>query len=583
MHEGNRRQTTSLTYSLDGQHLAAADSHGDIRVWNSTTGELLAAFQAYEWPIGDLAFSPDGRTLASAGMNPSVKLWDIGAKDKKEADRLIGRPLEHPVNLNTVVFSADGRHLLTSCWDGRVRTWDVATRQEAASFPAQVEDAYTSRFSSDGRRLAWACLGGVVKVWDTGTEREEVEARTSQHVIRSLAFSPDGRRIALGGFDGTVRLLDGSTGRETLRIYAHPLMAEGVAFSPDGHRLASASQDRTVRVWDATPLTGNPQAGHCDTLTDHQHQVRGVAFSPDGRWLGSASWDRTVKLWELSGKGQPGVSIIPRYTLRHRDKVIAVSFSSDNRTVASASREGTVKVWDLGAPIGDSLTERRTIQPGSAVFSIAFSVDGRLLGVGVGGGIGIYDPATGKEVHPFKSHWAPVPGLAFGPDGRLFTSGASDPALKVWDMAGDKPMLMIPVDSGASVIVAVSPDGRLIASAGPAESEHTVQVWDAQTGTVWKKTQKGHRGHVWSVAFSPDSRFLASGSWDSTIKVWDLKAPDSAEPVTLRGHTGFVYSVAFSPDGRLLASGSGYADRGEVKVWDAALWQNRGERGALAP
>jgi WD40 repeat protein len=493
------------------------------------------------------------------------------------------RTLEHPTDVKAVAFSPDGKRVVSACNDGTVKTWDVTTGQEIGSVHLRIRIPDRAWFSPDTRRLAWTCRDAVIKVWDTATGREQFTRQPNTHNNKSVAFSPDGSRIALAGFDGTVRLLDSSSGREMLTIYAHPNLVAAVAFSPDGHRLASASYDHTLRIWDARPLTGDPLAPHCVTLTAHQELVSGVAFSPDGRWLASASWDGTAKVWEIRGTDLQSVQFTPRFTLRgHGTHVIAVAFSSDLRTLATAGWDNTVKLWDLQAPKGDSLTERLTIPCPQLLFSIGFSPDGRLLAVGQFRGIGIYDATTGEKVHPFKETVAPVPGLAFSPDGRhLYSAGASDPCLKVWDVGGGKP---IPPEirhyTTANSAVAVSPDGRLLASAGcdPKTAAQTVKVWDAQTGKEWR-TLRGHRGYVWTVAFSPDGRYLASGSWDSTVKVWDLEAPESAEPVTLRGHAGFIRGLAFSPDGKRLASASGYAGHGEVKVWDASLWENQANGG----
>src|SRR5262249_1890798 len=149
------------------QHLAVAHYDGTISVWKTTTWDLLAAFRGHEQIVMQVAFSPDGRTLASASADRSVKLWDIGAMCKEDAGRPIRTFSEHPADVKGVAFSPDGGRLLAACMDGTVKTWDVATGQGTVAFRCQFEYGFSARFSPDARRLAWACQEGVNKVWDT--------------------------------------------------------------------------------------------------------------------------------------------------------------------------------------------------------------------------------------------------------------------------------------------------------------------------------------------------------------------------------------------------------------------------------
>jgi WD40 repeat protein/serine/threonine protein kinase len=575
-------------YSPDGHYLAVARNDGGVRVWDLSRGHRLYDVEkAHDGRAWYVAISPDSRTLASCGEDRTVRLWDLAS----------GKPLEvfaeHPGEVRGVAFRPDGRFVVAACDDGTVKVWDRDTGRAVFSFRGEeAADPVQISFSSDARRVGWCCFDGFIKVWDTTTGRQEINRQSNTFRCRNVDFSPDGSRIALAGFDGTIRLLDAANGEEMLTIFAHSSYVVSVAFSPDGRQLASASFDQTVRLWDASPRASDPPT--CVTLSGHDKEVSGVAFSRDGRWLASASWDHTVKIWEIPlgasgrGEGQQGApgGITLRHTLRgHSGIVWALAFSPDSRTLASISSDNTAKLWDLEPPTGDTLSEIRSIAFTRRVLSIAFSPDGGLLAIGEYDGIAVYDPATGKRVHRLKRTPAPVPSLAFHPSRPLLiSSGASDPVIKVWAVAAEQFHFEIRQKANPSPNVAVSPDGRLIASplsnAGP--GDHAVMVWDVDwDAKTYRKFRRfnGHQAYVWRVAFSPDGRYLASGSWDSMIKIWDLEAPESTEPETLRGHAGFILGLAFSPDGRRLASASGYGGRGELRVWDASLWKDKSSAG----
>jgi WD40 repeat protein len=577
------RLVRSLVYSRDGRYLAVAQHDGVIHVWDPARGKLLHTLKGHEGACWDVAFGPDSHTLASGGADKRVRLWDVASGNALQEFS------DHPAVVMGVAFRPDGRSVLAACDDGTLKVWDRGTGEPTLSFGCQGL-AYPMKawFSPDARRLAWASWDGVIKIWDTTTGRKEIDQQTNLHQCRAVAFNPDGKRIALAGFDGTLRILDAVSGKEMLTIFAHPSVVSDAEFSHDGNKLASGSYDHTVRIWDATPLNGDPQAALCVTLPGHTQLVTGVAFSPDGRWLATSSRDGTVNVWETSiGSGRQR-DFTHRYTIGgHSGPVSCVAFSPDKRTLASGSWDKSVKLWDLEVPVGDSLTELRTIPCAQRVSGILFSPDGRLLAVGQFFGIALYNPATGDEVTPFKATPAPVPALAFTPDSRhLVGSGASDPAIRAWDVAVSVPRFEIRHYSNPNSSVAVNRDGRLLAAPvrEQAAAEPAVYVWevdwDAKTYKV-RHILRGHLRYVWKVAFSPDGRFLASGSWDSTVKIWDVETGKDLQ--TLRGHAGSIYGLAFSPDGRFLATASGSASHGEIKIWGANLWDDKAKQGALAP
>jgi WD40 repeat protein/uncharacterized caspase-like protein len=518
----------AVAVSPDGRTIYSGSSQ--IHVW-SAAGTRLRTLRGHTRRIYGLDASPDGRLLASASPDRTVRLWESASG--KAVATLTG----HTDTVFMAVFSPDSQFVASASRDRTVRLWQRDGRPLAV-LRGHTDTIYAVAFSPDGRLLASASRDRTVRLWERATGRNLAVLSGHSDVVRSVAFSPDGRHLLSAGDDGTLRLWH-SDGTFIKVFAALDRPVARARFDPTGGRIAAVGHDRIVHIW-------NREGSLLQTLTGHTLAANDLRFSPDGSAVISAGEEGVVRLWRT---GNPDLLTL------HVDaeNVLSATFSPDGHTLAAADSKGGIHLWDTG-----TWRRRLRLQAGrNPLNKVLYSPDGTWIAAGSDDRQVRVWTAAGKLLYSFTVAGS-VRALAFDPQSRLLAAAINDGRAFFWDLGDGRPVRQFAAHRGAARGISFNADGSLVATAG---EDGAVRIWAVGSGRLLH-TLRGHSTDVWEVRFAPRGTLLASGDTDGSVLLWNAATGRSLGQLSAQG--AWVQGLAFDTSGRwLLASDN----EGKFRVW----------------
>jgi WD40 repeat protein len=580
---------TTLAFSPDGQTLASGGWDDTVRLWNVATGKERRRVTAHLGMVAAVAFSPNGKLLASrGGLDGTLRLWD--PETGVELRRIDSLSRVNPWRFYreaALVFAPDSKTVAGTTRKAIV-FYDVATGKPARQLDGYRDCMYLA-YSPDGKLLASGGLDDVKKeqyslrIWDGGTGQELRRCVLPKNEPPTcFAFSPDSRHLVAAVAETDTFLFDVQTGKVLHRLPHY--WAFRVAFAPDGKTVASI-RGQTIRFWD--PKTGKELFLE---FQGHQRSVSSVAVSSDGKLVATAG--ENIRLWNpATGKqlleiGSPATALsfspdglsLASVDSGHREVHVwdaatskeifkldgprlqrAVAFSPNGKVLAAGDEQGTVRWWEVATR---KLVHEIDLKSGAENLTLAFSPDNKTLACAGGwneGGIppGItlnlqrrvtitgkrgffvlqWDVASSKEIHRFGGLTDNIKSLAFSPDGKILAAASRDGRIALWEAATGRELLYImahPNHTDAaftcSPSLAFSPDGKTLASAS---TDRTVRLWDVTTAKERARIQGD--AAFYAVGFGRGGKTLLTGGADTAVMVWDLEHPAKppAKPHTI--------------------------------------------------
>ncbi|MEZ4735683.1 MAG: BTAD domain-containing putative transcriptional regulator [Caldilineaceae bacterium] len=567
---GHGRWLWAVTFSPDGALIASGTAGGAILLWSvadltqmpathAATSPWAATLHGHSDAVFGLAFHPTQPEVASASADQTIRLWDL---TRKEVRRTL---LGHTASVYAVAYHPTGAFLASAGRDQTIRLWTLATGECRPILTPHQALITQLCFSSDGAWLVSSSVDGVIAVWQIqgADQADTVYLQLDQQIgpepteIVALALSRDGETIAANGPDATIRLWQRTTGTLLRTLAGHSATVQALAFSPDGQRLVSGAWDQSLRYWQLATGAG------LRTWQGYTNEVTALALSPDGHTLISATTDATLARWDDATR-QVGASQ-PTTT----GAALALAFHPDGQRLAVGGEQG-LRLWTVTT---DALTLRQSLRGHTdAIVALAFHPAGALLASGSRDcTIRLWDDVTGGLRQVLSAHHRTVEAVTFSPDGRWLVSGDDGGQLFGWQPTtaaeGEWTPTLLGEIPGGITTLAFSPDGALLAGAGP---DHTIFLWRVADATLLATIPVPVYSTVYTLAFHPnttgDRLALISGSGNGALACWSVEPQTGAAQLRYlqQEHQRSVRALCITPDGETIISGS--ADE-TIKCW----------------